>query len=75
MRAINTNKIIEKEAADSEEQGGGSTTPTSAEARIPQRLPCPLAPRKRRPSLKCHLNGVKDFFNPPELESVFKRVN
>ncbi|GMI99130.1 hypothetical protein like AT5G40460 [Hibiscus trionum] len=56
-----------------EEEGEGcSTTPTSKEAKIPKKLLCPLAPMKRRPTLRCHYNGVREFFNPPDLESVFK---
>ncbi|GAB2280503.1 hypothetical protein Dimus_015130 [Dionaea muscipula] len=52
------------------------TTPTSAESRIPAKLPCPPAPRKRKASSsswKCGLNGVREFFNPPDLETVFIR--
>ncbi|MCL7035428.1 hypothetical protein MKW94_018879 [Papaver nudicaule] len=67
LKAINTNKKIED--GDNEEQ----TTPTSVDARInSERLLCPPAPRKRRPSLKFHSNRkATDFFNPPELESMF----
>ncbi|OVA20633.1 hypothetical protein BVC80_1065g192 [Macleaya cordata] len=68
LRPISTNKMEEED--DFEEQGR-STTPTAEEARISERLPCPPAPRKRRPSLKCQRNDAKEFFNPPELESVF----
>ncbi|KAJ4832906.1 Cyclin-dependent protein kinase inhibitor smr6 [Turnera subulata] len=49
-----------------------STTPTAKEARIPERLPCPAAPRKRRPASRCHYTGVREFFSPPDLETVFK---
>ncbi|KAI3874645.1 hypothetical protein MKX03_022080 [Papaver bracteatum] len=67
LKAINTNKKIED--GDDEEQGCSATTPTSVEARInSERLLCPPAPRKRRPSLKFQ---AMDFFNPPELESIF----
>ncbi|KAI3943773.1 hypothetical protein MKW98_004278 [Papaver atlanticum] len=72
LKAINTNKKIED--GDDEEQGCSATTPTSVEARInSERLLCPPAPRKRRPSLKkFHSNNkATDFFNPPELESIF----
>ncbi|KDP46421.1 hypothetical protein JCGZ_10261 [Jatropha curcas] len=59
------------EAEDEEEEC--STTPTAKEARIPERLPCPPAPRKRRPVSRCNYNNsVREFFNPPDLESVFK---
>lgn len=50
-----------------------STTPTAKESKIPERLPCPPAPRKRRPVSSCHFNGAREFFNPPDLESVFIR--
>ncbi|XAR58218.1 hypothetical protein NMG60_11026631 [Bertholletia excelsa] len=51
-----------------------STTPTAKEARIPERLPCPPAPRKRRPAAStCHYGGSREFFTPPDLESVFIR--
>ncbi|CAH2080054.1 unnamed protein product [Thlaspi arvense] len=51
-----------------------STTPTASEAKIPEKLKCPPAPRKRRPALKCRSNAVKEFFTPPsDLETVFIR--
>lgn len=60
-----------KEEGDEEEC---STTPTAKESRIPSVLTCPPAPRKRKPSSRCHFNsGVRDFFTPPDLESVFIR--
>ncbi|KAK3410226.1 hypothetical protein EUGRSUZ_J02239 [Eucalyptus grandis] len=78
MKPINT-----RGAARSSRDGGEgddaeaarSTTPTFKEARIPEKLPCPPAPRKRRPPpSSCHmLSGVREFFNPPDLEAVFKR--
>ncbi|CAA2979948.1 Hypothetical predicted protein [Olea europaea subsp. europaea] len=46
------------------------TTPPTGELKIPEIFTCPAAPRKRRPSLKRHFDGV-EFFNPPDLESVF----
>ncbi|RZC43477.1 hypothetical protein C5167_036426 [Papaver somniferum] len=71
LKAINTNKKIED--GDNEEQWCSATTPTSVEARInSERLLCPPAPRKPRPSLKLHFNNkAMGFFNPPELESIF----
>lgn len=49
-----------------------STTPTAKEARIPDKLKCPPAPRKRRPALKCRSNAIREFFTPPpDLETVF----
>ncbi|KAE8718213.1 putative F-box/LRR-repeat protein [Hibiscus syriacus] len=62
-------KSTSKEIEEEEERC--STTPTSREAKIPEKLTCPLAPRKRRPTLRCHYNGVREFFTPPDLESVF----
>ncbi|KAM7278979.1 hypothetical protein ACFE04_006113 [Oxalis oulophora] len=50
-----------------------STTPTGREARIPEKLPCPPPPRKRRPPVRCNYTGVREFFTPPDLETVFKR--
>ncbi|KAL3751769.1 hypothetical protein ACJRO7_012580 [Eucalyptus globulus] len=51
-----------------------STTPTGEEARIPAKFTCPPpAPRKRKPALKYRYDGVREFFNPPDLESVFMR--
>ncbi|KAL2246709.1 cyclin-dependent protein kinase inhibitor SMR6-like [Sesamum indicum] len=63
-------KPISREDSEDED---GSTTPTARESRIPEpeKLKCPPAPRKRRPASTCHYNGVREFFNPPELESVF----
>ncbi|XP_042499013.1 cyclin-dependent protein kinase inhibitor SMR6-like [Macadamia integrifolia] len=68
LRSISTNK--KDDGGNDEDEC--STTPTSEEARIPERLSCPPAPRKRRPS-RCHFNGVREFFTPPDLESVFIR--
>ncbi|KAH9790921.1 cyclin-dependent protein kinase inhibitor SMR6 [Citrus sinensis] len=58
---------------EDEEEAGLSTTPTAKEARIPERLPCPPAPRKRRPS-RCNFNNgaTREFFTPPDLETVLK---
>ncbi|OMO80084.1 hypothetical protein COLO4_24249 [Corchorus olitorius] len=50
-----------------------STTPTAEDARIPTILSCPPAPRKRKPSLKCNYGSVREFFTPPDLETVFIR--
>ncbi|KAK9090334.1 hypothetical protein Sjap_023511 [Stephania japonica] len=75
LRQIWTRRI-EKEVVECEEDG--ATTPTAKEARIPERLPCPPAPRKRRPAApaaaaKSSRCMVKEFFNPPDLETVFIR--
>ncbi|RDX84485.1 Cyclin-dependent protein kinase inhibitor SMR6, partial [Mucuna pruriens] len=69
--AVRSLKPINTKRSDEEEEL--STTPTAKEARIPDKLPCPPAPRKRRPS-RCgnNLAGGREFFTPPDLETVFK---
>ncbi|KAL6587456.1 hypothetical protein OROMI_000434 [Orobanche minor] len=47
------------------------TTPTARGSKISEKLVCPPAPRKSRPTSACHFSGVREFFNPPDLESVF----
>lgn len=60
-----------REEGDTEEC---STTPTGEEARVPTTLTCPPAPKKRKPSLKCNYRGgAREFFTPPDLETVFIR--
>ncbi|XP_021890375.1 cyclin-dependent protein kinase inhibitor SMR6 [Carica papaya] len=71
LKPINT-KPRAKDTEEDEEEAC-STTPTAKETRIPEKLPCPPAPRKRRPALRCHFNGSREFFTPPDLETVFKR--
>ncbi|KZV32935.1 hypothetical protein F511_01446 [Dorcoceras hygrometricum] len=71
IKSISTKHIEGHETE--EEQGACSTTPTARESKIPERLLCPPAPRKRRPASRCHLKGNREFFNPPELESIFIR--
>ncbi|KAK4402754.1 UNVERIFIED_CONTAM: Cyclin-dependent protein kinase inhibitor SMR8 [Sesamum calycinum] len=69
MKPIFT-KSVDKRGAEDEL----STTPTSAESRIPRSLPCPPAPKKRKPaSSRRHCGGVREFFNPPDLETIFIR--
>lgn len=70
LKPINT-KFRGKEGQDDDEVAC-STTPTAKEARIPERLACPPAPRKRRPTSRCHFDGVREYFTPPDLETVFK---
>lgn len=70
LRPINTNPL---EKGKENEEGEFPTTPKAEEARIPERLPCPPAPKKQKPISKCHFNGVREFFSPPDLESVFLR--
>ncbi|OWM74934.1 cyclin-dependent protein kinase inhibitor SMR6-like [Punica granatum] len=58
---------------EEEEQLSRPATPTGREARIPEQLPCPAAPRKRRPRpTTCHVHRAREFFTPPDLESMFK---
>lgn len=71
LKPVNT-KPRGKDGEDEDEEAF-STTPTARESRIPERLPCPPAPRKRRPpSSRCHFNGAREFFTPPDLDTVFK---
>ncbi|KAL6521786.1 hypothetical protein OROGR_018355 [Orobanche gracilis] len=62
-------------ARDSCEEDGGAcpTTPTARGSKISEKLVCPPAPRKRRPTSACYFSGVREFFNPPDLESIFIR--
>lgn len=71
MKPVNT-KGWGKENEEDEEEAC-STTPTAKEARIQEKLRCPPAPRKPRPSRRNNFNGVREFFTPPDLESVFIR--
>lgn len=68
LKSISTNR---EEGGFEDEVEEGSTTPTSTDSRIPEKLICPPAPAKRRPVSTCHYNGAREFFNPPDLESVF----
>ncbi|KAM7487267.1 hypothetical protein LguiB_024751 [Lonicera macranthoides] len=57
-----------------EEEEECPTTPTAEEAKIPIRImTCPAAPKKRKASSKCQFDGFRDFFIPPDLDSVFIR--
>ncbi|KFK33102.1 hypothetical protein AALP_AA6G331500 [Arabis alpina] len=59
---------------EEDEEEECSTTPTAKDTKIPEKLKCPPAPRKKRPVLKCRSNAVREFFNPPsDLETVFIR--
>ncbi|GKV37235.1 hypothetical protein SLEP1_g45292 [Rubroshorea leprosula] len=69
LKPINT-KLRGK--GSEEEDEACSTTPTSMEARIPEKLPCTRAPRKRRPHLRCHYGGVTEFFTTSDLETIFR---
>ncbi|KVH92796.1 cyclin-dependent protein kinase inhibitor SMR6-like [Cynara cardunculus var. scolymus] len=69
LKPIST-KISNEE--DDETSNSGSTTPTSNQSRIPEVLPCPPPPRKRRPVSTCHNNGNREFFTSPDIDSFFK---
>ncbi|KAL1222820.1 Cyclin-dependent protein kinase inhibitor SMR8 [Cardamine amara subsp. amara] len=57
---------------ETEDQDQCPTTPTAVSFRIPRVLPCPAAPKKRKPSTKCSYGTeAKVFFSPPDLETVF----
>lgn len=84
LKPIYTIPAVEKVAEQQEEDQGdmmeeeecySSTTPKGEEARIPTTLTCPPAPRKQKPSLKCNYRGggAREFFTPPDLETVFIR--
>jgi hypothetical protein len=71
LKPINT-KLSAKNGVVYEDEEN-STTPTAKEARIPVNMSCPPAPMKKRIS-KCNnvVGGVREFFTPPDLETVFK---
>ncbi|TYI05865.1 hypothetical protein ES332_A10G118300v1 [Gossypium tomentosum] len=49
-----------------------NTKPSEEEATAASdRLPCPPPLTKRKPPLRCHRNGVREFFNPPDFEALF----
>lgn len=75
LKPIYTIPVVEKAArddvVDTEEC---STTPTGEESRIPTTFTCPPAPKKRKPSSKfSYRSGAREFFTPPDLDSVFIR--
>ncbi|CAN6971415.1 cyclin-dependent protein kinase inhibitor SMR15 [Brassica rapa] len=47
------------------------TTPTAPSFRIPTVFPCPPPPKKRKVSSKFGYSGAREFFSPPDLETVF----
>ncbi|EYU22525.1 hypothetical protein ABFS82_05G019300 [Erythranthe guttata] len=70
LKPVFTKPAVEKK--ELQEDQDCSTTPTAAESRIPTRLSCPPAPKKRKPSSRsssCH----REFFNPPDLDTLFVR--
>ncbi|XP_022991036.1 cyclin-dependent protein kinase inhibitor SMR6-like [Cucurbita maxima] len=71
LKQINTKPKVKD--GDDDGERSCSTTPTAKEARIPEKLSCPPAPRKRRSrKLSSNQNHVREFFQPSDLESVFK---
>nr|XP_011457538.1 PREDICTED: uncharacterized protein LOC105349473 [Fragaria vesca subsp. vesca] len=74
LKPIYTNAVAEINEGNDDvgEEECGSTTPTAVEARIPTRMTCPPPPRKRK-SVASKCNYVREFFTPPDLESVFIR--
>ncbi|EPS71845.1 hypothetical protein M569_02922, partial [Genlisea aurea] len=54
-----------------EEEGNFPATPTAPDSRIPERLVCPPAPKKRKAVSLGRCYGGREFFNPPDLESIF----
>ncbi|ESQ29402.1 hypothetical protein EUTSA_v10024030mg [Eutrema salsugineum] len=47
------------------------TTPTASSVRIPTVQVCPPPPKKRKQSLKFSYVSAREFFSPPDLETVF----
>ncbi|CAI8594531.1 unnamed protein product [Vicia faba] len=74
LKPINTKASSNKDDVFEDEED--STTPTAKEARIPMNLSCPPAPRKQRISRRNNVvvggGVVREFFTPPDLETVFK---
>lgn len=73
LKPICTFSVETTSERDGDKEDECSTTPTGEEARIQKRFTCPPAPRKRKPSLKFNYSGVREFFTPPDLETVFIR--
>ncbi|KAL1539324.1 cyclin-dependent protein kinase inhibitor SMR6-like [Salvia divinorum] len=65
--------VFTKPAEKTDDDEDFPTTPTCAESRMPARLLCPPPPKKRKPApaRSCHYGGVREFFNPPDLETIF----
>ncbi|KAL8229111.1 hypothetical protein R6Q59_005554 [Mikania micrantha] len=71
LRCLSTRKTKE----DDDNSNSGNTTPTSKDSRIPEALPCPPPPRKRRPVATCQNNANREFFTSPELDSLFTQLS
>uniref|UniRef100_A0A1J3K3V5 Cyclin-dependent protein kinase inhibitor SMR6 n=1 Tax=Noccaea caerulescens TaxID=107243 RepID=A0A1J3K3V5_NOCCA len=66
------NSSSEVAITETEDQDQCPKTPTAVSFRIPRVPPCPAAPKKRKPSSTCSYGaGARDFFSPPDLETVF----
>jgi len=50
-------------------------TPKHEKHKIPNRMLCPSPPRKKRPTLKSGNPPPSGFFNPPELEIMFAKMD
>ncbi|CAH8355967.1 unnamed protein product [Eruca vesicaria subsp. sativa] len=69
LKPINSSDVAVTETEDQEQC---PTTPTAVAFRIPRVPPCPAAPKKRKPSSKCsYVASGREFFCPPDLETVF----
>lgn len=76
LKPVFIKPVVGKEQYDDveEEEEECPTTPTAEEAKIPIRImTCPPAPKKPKVSSKCQFDGFRDFFIPPDLDSVFIR--
>ncbi|KAI3823992.1 hypothetical protein L1987_05439 [Smallanthus sonchifolius] len=71
LKSLSTRRMKEDDG-DDDNSRSGNTTPTSKDSRIPEALPCPPPPRKRRPVSTCQNNANREFFTSPELDSLFK---
>jgi len=63
-------EFVMDDAEDSE-----CETPKHEQHKIPNRMVCPSPPRKKRPALKSIDPPPSGFFNPPELEILFTKMN
>ncbi|CAA0833129.1 Unknown protein [Striga hermonthica] len=73
LKPVLTKMPPEKSVAACEGDDELATTPKSEESRIPRSLICPPAPKKRKSAPSKKSCRVREFFNPPDLESIFIR--
>lgn len=74
LKPIYTIPLKKSEQEESVMEEECSTTPKGEGSRIPATLICPPAPRKRKSTLKWNYRSkTREFFTPPELETVFIR--